>query len=36
MMDLEGLKAWLGGRTSGYELLTEAAREQKFFEGGET
>jgi ABC-type phosphate/phosphonate transport system substrate-binding protein len=32
MMDLEGLKAWLPGRTSGYELLTEAVRDQRFFE----
>lgn len=32
MMDLEGLKAWLPGRTSGYEILTESAREQHFFE----
>jgi len=33
MMDLEGLKAWLPGRTSGYAALTEAVEEQKFFEG---
>jgi len=32
MMDLEGLKAWLPGRVSGYEALTEAAAEQRFFE----
>lgn len=32
MMDLEGLKAWLPGRTSGYAALTEAVKEQKFFE----
>jgi ABC-type phosphate/phosphonate transport system substrate-binding protein len=31
MMDLEGLKAWLPGRTSGYSALTEAVEEQKFF-----
>ena len=32
MMDMEGLKAWLPGRTTGYAALTEAAVEQKFFE----
>jgi ABC-type phosphate/phosphonate transport system substrate-binding protein len=32
MMDLEGLQAWLPGRTSGYAALTEAAAEQRFFE----
>jgi ABC-type phosphate/phosphonate transport system substrate-binding protein len=32
MMDMEGLEAWLPGRTSGYAALTEAAKEQKFFE----
>lgn len=32
MMDLEGLKAWLPGRTTGYDILTEAARDQRFFE----
>jgi ABC-type phosphate/phosphonate transport system substrate-binding protein len=32
MMDMEGLKAWLPGRTSGYAALTEAVAEQKFFE----
>jgi hypothetical protein len=32
MMDLEGLKAWLPGRTSGYAALTEAVKEQRFFE----
>jgi ABC-type phosphate/phosphonate transport system substrate-binding protein len=31
MMDLEGLKAWLPGRTSGYAALEAAAREQGFF-----
>ena len=34
MMDLEGLKAWLPGRTTGYAALTEAAAEQRFFEEG--
>jgi ABC-type phosphate/phosphonate transport system substrate-binding protein len=32
MMDLEGLKAWLPGRTSGYAALTEAVDEQRFFD----
>ena len=32
MMDLEGLKAWLPGRTTGYAALTEAAAQQRFFE----
>jgi ABC-type phosphate/phosphonate transport system substrate-binding protein len=32
MMDLEGLKKWLPGRTTGYTALSEAVREQKFFE----
>jgi len=32
MMNLEGLKAWLPGRTSGYAALTEAVKEQGFFE----
>ena len=31
MMDLEGLKAWLPGRTTGYSALTEAVEQQKFF-----
>ncbi len=31
-MDLEGLKAWLPGRTTGYAALTEAVEQQKFFE----
>jgi ABC-type phosphate/phosphonate transport system substrate-binding protein len=31
MMDLEGLKAWIPGRTTGYELLSEATRDQRFF-----
>ena len=34
MMDLEGLKAWQPGRTTGYEILEEATRDQGFFEGG--
>ncbi len=33
MMDLEGLKAWLPGRTSGYAALEAATREQNFFAG---
>jgi len=32
MMDLEGLRAWLPGRTTGYAALTEAVEEQRFFE----
>ena len=32
MMDMEGLKVWLPGRTSGYAALSEAVVEQKFFE----
>ncbi len=32
MMDLEGLKAWLPGRTSGFGALTAAAASQRFFE----
>ena len=31
MMDMEGLKAWLPGRTSGYAALAEAVEEQHFF-----
>ena len=31
MMDLEGLKAWLPGRTSGYAALEAAVKEQAFF-----
>jgi ABC-type phosphate/phosphonate transport system substrate-binding protein len=33
MMDLEGLKAWLPGRTSGFAPLSEAVERQRFFEG---
>ena len=33
MMDLEGLRAWLPGRTTGYRDLAEAAREEGFFSG---
>ncbi len=32
MMDMEGLKAWLPGRTTGYAELSEAVKEQRFFE----
>jgi phosphonate transport system substrate-binding protein len=32
MMDLEGLKAWLPGRTSGYAALTEATHRFEFFQ----
>ena len=31
MMDMEGLKAWLPGRTSGYGPLAEAVGNQRFF-----
>ena len=32
MMDLEGLKKWLPGRTSGFAALERAVSEQRFFE----
>lgn len=32
MMDLEGLKQWLPGRTSGFGSLSDAVEEQHFFE----
>jgi ABC-type phosphate/phosphonate transport system substrate-binding protein len=32
MMDMEGLKEWLPGRTSSYAALTEAAEQQGFFQ----
>ena len=32
MMDLEGLKAWLPGRTSGFGALTAAVASERFFE----
>ncbi len=32
MMDMEGLKEWLPGRVSGYDILSEAVTDQKFFE----
>ena len=31
MMDMEGLKAWMPGRTSGYDNLIEAVHQQRFF-----
>jgi len=31
MMDMEGLKAWLPGRTTGFGPLTEACERQRFF-----
>jgi ABC-type phosphate/phosphonate transport system substrate-binding protein len=34
MMDLEGLKAWLPGRTSGFGPLTAAVEAERFFERG--
>jgi alkylation response protein AidB-like acyl-CoA dehydrogenase len=33
MMDMEGLKAWMPGRTTGYAALAEAVDQQGFFEG---
>jgi ABC-type phosphate/phosphonate transport system substrate-binding protein len=33
MMDMEGLKQWVPGRTSGYAALEDAVKRQKFFEG---
>jgi ABC-type phosphate/phosphonate transport system substrate-binding protein len=32
MMDMEGLRAWLPGRTSGFGPLSEAVERQEFFE----
>ncbi len=32
MMDLEGLKRWLPGRTSGFGPLAEAVERQRFFQ----
>ena len=32
MMDMEGLKAWLPGRTTGYRELTEAVQQFRFFD----
>jgi ABC-type phosphate/phosphonate transport system substrate-binding protein len=32
MMDLEGLKAWLAGRTTGFQALTDAVAAERFFE----
>ena len=34
MMDMEGLKAWLPGRTIGFSALAEAVQRQHFFRGG--
>jgi phosphonate transport system substrate-binding protein len=33
MMDLEGLKAWLPGRTTGFGPLSAAVERERFFEG---
>jgi len=35
MMDLEGLTAWLPGRTSGFGPLSEAVRAFRFFDGAD-
>jgi hypothetical protein len=32
MMDLEGLKAWLSGRTTGFGPLNGAVESERFFE----
>ena len=32
MMDLEGLKRWMPGRTTGYGPLSDAVERQRFFE----
>ena len=32
MMDLEGLKAWLPGRTTGFDALRESVEAERFFE----
>lgn len=32
MMDLEGLKQWMPGRTQGFGPLAEAVEKQRFFE----
>lgn len=34
MMDMEGLKKWEPGRTTGFGPLSEAVQQQHFFEGG--
>ena len=36
MMDLEGLKAWLAGRTTGFGPLTDAVASERFFERSPT
>ncbi len=33
MMDLEGLRAWLPGRTTGFQALSEAVAAERFFDG---
>ena len=32
MMEIEGLRRWVPGRTTGYAALSEAVKQQKFFE----
>ncbi len=32
LLELEGLKAWLPGRTSGYDLLIRATNDEKFYD----
>ena len=36
MMDLEGLKAWLPGRTTGFGPLTAAVASERFFDSGQS
>lgn len=33
LLELEGLKAWLPGRTSGYDLLIRAVDDEQFYDG---
>lgn len=36
LLELEGLKAWLPGRTSGYDLLIRAVDDEKFYDAAGT
>jgi phosphonate transport system substrate-binding protein len=36
MMDLEGLKAWLPGRTTGFDALSASVAAERFFDGAPT
>jgi len=33
LLDMEGLKAWRRGRTSGYDQLEQAVKEVEFYDG---